>query len=357
MNYDNNYSMFRQLPGAVVADNVGLLNGKDPPGMEMPPYYRGRHSRGNSRDERLRSIDETDTMQYDGFEMVDPPTSPSKTRRLSSGSPSTASSMLRRLTTKISPMNRAHFHSTKGSQGQRYATLGDGGYTDSAVVDISSLEGLGWEMTDMSNPDTRHLHDDQTEYFSPAGGISGKPDFRSFVNKRHTLGEGMRDIGVQLRRDPTKLVRRSTGEPINGQSSGVDRSRTVRELGQSLAQERNIIVEVEEAVDLSSLEGGQRGNRANQTFETMPMRHSVMPQETKSYFFPEDPDIPNWRPLSMRSAYILSLMALALGLAGFQEFLCQRSLKLAKKNSGILEFNQVADISTWDFFAWKCQFQ
>ncbi len=116
-----------------------------------------------------------------------------------------------------------------------------------------------------------------------------------------------------------------------------------------------MIVEVEEVVDLSTFEGGQLDNRRSQTFETMSMRQTVMPQETKSYFFPEDPDIPNWKPWSMRSWYILALMALALGLAGFQEFLCQRSFTKAREKSGILEFNAVADISTWDFFAWKCK--
>src|SRR5262249_13009827 len=147
------------------------------------------------------------------------------------------------------PMNRTSFRSAKRSQGQQYATL-DESEADYAVVDISSLEGMGWEMTDMSNPDTRHLQDEQTEHVTPASS-GGKPDFRSFVNKRRTVGEGMMDIGVQLRRDPTKLMRRSTGNSLNGQSSGVDRSKTVREFGQTLAQEKNMIVEVEEAVDLS----------------------------------------------------------------------------------------------------------
>lgn len=286
-------------------------------------------------------------MPDDGFEMAEH-ASPSKARRLSVPA-STASSVLRRLTTKYSPLSRPNFRSTKRSQGREYATLDEGDAGPAATVDISTLEGLGWELTNLSSgSSSRHQHE-ETEYLPP-NRVAGKPDFRSFVEKSATLGDGMRDIGVQLRRDPTKVGRTST-RFRQAENSGIDRSKTVKEFGQNLAHEKNMIVEVEEAVDLSSLEGGGHSNsRASQTFETMEMR-----EETKSYFFPEDPDIPNWKPRSMSSVYILALMVVALGLAGFQEYLCQRSLKSVRERSGILAFDQVADISTWDFFAWKCK--
>jgi hypothetical protein len=135
----------------------------------------------------------------------------------------------------------------------------------------------------------------------------------------------------------------------------LDRAKTVRQFGQTLAQEKKMIVEIEEVVDLSSLEGGQPDNRGSRAFETMSVRQSIMPQETKSYYFPEDPDIPNWKPFSMSSVYILLLMALAITLAGVQEYLCQKSIQRAKENSGLIAFNKVSEISTWDFFAWKCK--
>jgi hypothetical protein len=163
----------------------------------------------------------------------------------------------------------------------------------------------------------------------------------------------MKDVGVQLRRDHTKLGRRPT-DTGEGRSTGIDRTKTVRDFGQNLASEKNVIVEVEEAVDLSVLEGGQPDNRASHYFESTPLRTSLTtPQETKSYFFPEDPDVPNWKPISMSRPYILALTALALGLAGFQEYLYQKSNTLKQQESGILAFNKVANISTWDFFAWK----
>ncbi|KIW10529.1 hypothetical protein PV08_11493 [Exophiala spinifera] len=334
-------------------DGIGLLSSRDPPNVmattitatEPGTFYRGRHSRGNSREERLGSIDESGG----SYEMIEPPT-PTKTRRLSPG-PSNASSMLRRLTTKIAPVGRPHFRSTKRTKGQQYATLDDEDDNRASTVDISSLAGLGWELNDMSHLDVSHPGEDTA--YNPPASTERKPDFRSFVEKRRSVGEGMRDIGVQLRRDPTKVVRRPTGGSGGGLSTGIDRAKTVRQLGQDLAQKKNMIVEIEEAVDLSSLEGGQPDNRASRAFETTSDRQSIMPQETKSYFFPEDPDIPNWKPFSMSSIYILVLMALALGLAGLQEYLCQRSIKRTKENSGLLAFNHVAEISTWDFFAWK----
>ncbi|KAH0839066.1 hypothetical protein AYO21_04663 [Fonsecaea monophora] len=337
-------------------DHVELLSGKGSPGSavtigvtQSAPYHR-RHSRGYSGDERLKSIDETESMRDESYDMVEPLT-PTKARGFGAGQ-SAASSVLRRLTTKINPMSRGTFRSTKRSQGREYATLGDSEEGQAAAVDLSSLEGMGWELTDLSNPDTARLQDEETEYVSVAR-KDGKPDFRTFVQKRASVGDGMKDVGVQLRRDPTRIARRGTDGMRNARSSGIDRSKTVRDLGQDLAQKKKMIVEIEEVVDLSTLDGGNADNRQSRTFESMSMRQSVLPQETKSYFFPDDPDIPNWKPWSMRPWYILSLMALALGLAGFQEYLCQRSFKSVREHSGILAFDAVAEISTWDFFAWK----
>lgn len=348
----------RPLVDAAMSDSVELIGRKASPGislttsvMEPSTHYR-RHSRGYSADERLKSIDGTESMRDEPFELIEPP-SPPKDRRPSTGQSGPAS-VLRRLTTKIKPMSRAAFRSTKRSKGREYATLDDGDNVHDPTVDLSSLEGMGWELTDLSNSDTFNLHDQDTEYVRPEK-TDRKPDFRTFVDKRSSVGYGMKGIGVQLRRDPTRIVRRGTSGVRGAESSALDRSKTVKDFGQNLAQEKNMIVEVEEVVDLSSLEGGRSDTTRNSTFESMSMRQSVLPQETKSYFFPEDPDIPNWKPWSMRSWYILSLIVLALALGGFQELLCQKSFKSVKDKSGILAFNATADISTWDFFAWKCK--
>lgn len=343
-------------------DEVRLLGGKAPQvtertatAMEPLSYHRGPPLAGSFRGDRLRSIDETESMQETSYDLVEPPP-PVKPRSLIPGPPS-ASSMLRRLTTKYAPISRPHFRSTKKTRGREYATLDDAETDQPTMVDLSTIAGLGWEMTDMSDPDAVDLKDNDTRYVPPTPS-SRKPDFRSFVHKRHSVGEGMRDIGVQLRRDPTKVVRKPTSDAQNAESTGVqlDRAKTVRKFGQNLAQEKKTIVEIEEVVDLSSLEGGQPDNRASRSFEDMSTRYSVMPQETKSYYFPEDPDIPNWKPFSMSSIYILSLMGIAIVLAGIQEYLCQRSMKRAAANSGLLAFDSVNELSTPDFFAWKCEY-
>jgi hypothetical protein len=350
----------RHAYGASMSDDIDITDSKGSPGLIITSamdsgssHYR-RHSRSRSGDARMTSIDEDEGIRDEQFEIVQPP-SPLKLRRPSAGH-SAATSMLRRLTTKMKPMSRAAFKSTKRSRGQEYATLGDGedhhDHHDPGV-DISSLEGLGWELTDLAGPDTVRFDGDNTEYVSPA--TTRKPDFRSFVDKRTSVGYGMKNIGVQLRRDPTRLARRGTIDDHSATTSAVEPSQKVKDFGRSLAQEKNMIVEVDEVFDLSTLDGGQPDNRRSQTFETMSMRNSVMPQETKSYFFPPDPDIPNWKPWSMSTWYILALMGLALGLAGFQEFLCQKSFRSVHEKSGILAFNAVADVSTWDFFAWKCE--
>jgi hypothetical protein len=345
----------RSIQDSIIPDDAELLGGRTSPGLSVststnePPLSYRRHSRGYSGDGRLKSVSESGSIQGDEFEIVEPP-SPLKVKRLPSES--TTASVLRRLTTKIRPLGRGTFKSTKRSRGRQYATLDDETADQAATVDISSLEGMGWEMTDLSTPGIRVTESDDTAYVSPAA--TQKPGFREFVGKRTSVGYGMNNIRVQLRRDPTRLLRRSTAEARVGTSSAIERSKTVKEVGQNLAHEKNTIVEVDEVVDLSSLEGGQSDNRASQMFEST-SRQSTLPKETKSYFFPDDPDIPNWKPLSMRPWYILSLMVLALGLAGFQEFLCHKSAQKARENSGILEFNAVSEISTWDFFAWKCK--
>jgi hypothetical protein len=74
--------------------------------------------------------------------------------------------------------------------------------------------------------------------------------------------------------------------------------------------------------------------------------------DIKSYFFPMDPDHPNWRPVSMRSYYILMLIGVSLGLGIFQEWLCRHSIALEKENGGLLVFDQVSKVPLFTFFAW-----
>lgn len=340
---DDSHPHSRPFSSFAATDHDGLLSSKNPAGvrvaatMEPSPYHQRFDARRNS-------IVDDDSESYVFLE----PTTPSKEPR-PRHSKSTTANVLRKITTR-NPMSR----SVKRSQGQQYASLDDDGDLGTPQVDLSSLEGMGWEMNDMSGGHVTTPRLPDTVYNRP-GPSGAKPRFRDFVDKRHSLGDGMRDVGVQLRRDRTKLVRRTSADASHANSTGIDRARTVREFGQNLAQEKNIIVEVEEAIDLSVLEGGHHDNRVNRSFNTPDSPDAPPEPPTKSYFFPEDPEIPNWKPWSLRSPYISSLLILALGLAGFQEHLCQKSIQLADKGSGILAFNEVAEVSTLDFFAWKCE--
>jgi hypothetical protein len=74
-----------------------------------------------------------------------------------------------------------------------------------------------------------------------------------------------------------------------------------------------------------------------------------------SYFFPEDPEQPSWRPFSMGRPWLAMLILIALALAALQEFLCQLSMKRVREDdkAGLFEFEKPNDISILIFFTWK----
>lgn len=127
------------------------------------------------------------------------------------------------------------------------------------------------------------------------------------------------------------------------------RSKSIRKQGQDLANRTNTIVSVDQrtaTVDLSVLggllspsESPHLGNKKTAT--------------KLSYFYPRDPEQPNWTPFSMRSFYIIMLAVVSLILAGVQEYLCQQSHILEEQGSGLIPYNKVADIPVSQFFCWK----
>ena len=353
-----------QAESSAISDDTALLGNRQRPGLtitvpeESRPRSRGPHSRNSSiaEDETI-SIEHQRSTAHDQAVQAYQPPSPA---RLVPAATSAVSSLLRRMTTLQSPMTGTKFRS-KRRQGGHYATLGEGTDGEYYPVDLSSLAGLGYELHDMSGPSqtssNQRLEDEDTEYTRPPSGPE-KPDFQAFVNKKRSVGDGLKLIGATIKRNPTRV-------PVRGQSSrdvpvdAISRRKTVRDIGQNLAREKNQIVVVEQAVDLSSLEGNRSMTyRASQTFDNIRMdRASTMPEETQSYFFPEDPDIPNWKPFSMKTWYIGLLMLLAFTLAGVQEVLFQRSAHRERegKGGGLLSFNEVSKVSVGAFFAWKCE--
>ncbi|KAF2661167.1 hypothetical protein K491DRAFT_587874 [Lophiostoma macrostomum CBS 122681] len=75
----------------------------------------------------------------------------------------------------------------------------------------------------------------------------------------------------------------------------------------------------------------------------------------KSYYFPEDPDMPSWRPFSMGWPWLSFLIFIALVLAGIQEFLCQLSIQKVKNDpeGGLKKFKMPSDLSVPEYFTWK----
>ncbi|KKA24320.1 hypothetical protein T310_1647 [Rasamsonia emersonii CBS 393.64] len=113
-----------------------------------------------------------------------------------------------------------------------------------------------------------------------------------------------------------------------------DLGETVRQYGQRLADDKNMIVSVKEAsptVDLSTLEGSKTN-----------LGH-------ESFYYPSDPEQPNWKPFSMRSPYIAMLIFISLVLAAVQEYLFQRS----QQGDGLIRYDEVSDIPAGEFFCWK----
>lgn len=124
-----------------------------------------------------------------------------------------------------------------------------------------------------------------------------------------------------------------------------------REEAQKAAEKRGEILAVAEVplMDISNLGGAEYETRS---VMNAPVGDSEAPAKT-SYYFPPDPDMPSWRPMSMHWLYISLLIFIALALAALQEFLCQISIKRAKEGGGLLAFKQPQELSVTEYFTWK----
>ncbi|KAF3002015.1 hypothetical protein E8E13_008412 [Curvularia kusanoi] len=138
---------------------------------------------------------------------------------------------------------------------------------------------------------------------------------------------------------PGTYARRPNSEPLQAHNA------------QEVAEKTGDIVAVSDIpVDISDSFGGGH-------FETQNMVAGSIPAATnesqKSYYFPEDPDMPSWRPLTMGSPWLAMLSIIAIGLAGLQEFLCQLSLQRAREGRGLAQFDKADNLSLTEFFTWK----
>jgi hypothetical protein len=204
-----------------------------------------------------------------------------------------------------------------GRTRSRYGRLNDldeeTGDTESINVDISGFDGGPMiELYDLSR--------------SPGA-----------MQASNGLGKGMGHV-LNASLKPSLTVRHTRGDSLG--------TPDLRMAIQHEAQKQGEIVAVEEEVfDLSGFDGGdQPSTRATSIFE------GSTGETKKSYFFPEDPDKPSWKPISMRWPYITILVVIAVVLAGITEFLCQKSLH---NPNGLLHFKSATEVTVLDYFVWK----
>jgi Protein of unknown function (DUF3433) len=292
-------------------------------------------------------------------------------RRRGSASPSRASNFLRKISHRVSRVPKTprtpktpHFMSSNPKNDQyEHLDERDLEYEQDPVrVDISSLGGLGFQL--MKVPDISVSQVPPSDNLAPHSGENetGNGDPVRSTSVGRGLGDGM-VVGAQLRLDPSAAMARAKSVKQLSSSLSVknemQRAKSIRDLAQDLARRTRQVVAIDDvplpggAVDLSVLEGTERRRRATTSFDDISPNSRSTSTNTQSYFYPEDPNPPNWKPLTMSSPYILLLIILSLALAIIQEWLCRVSLRLEAHDDGILKFDRVTDISTWHFFVWK----
>lgn len=175
------------------------------------------------------------------------------------------------------------------------------------------------------------------------------------------LGSGM--VGATLHIDPSKAAATATGTDsghrIESATPGLGRGPTVRDVGRREAKERNemvVIDEVAPGVDLGLLGADEEDSAGLRPEQSQPGARVLAGQQQAkqtSYFFPPDPETPNWKPVSMRWPYMTFLVVLSIGLGVFQEFVYQLSARRRQHGEGLFEFVRIADVNMGDFFCWK----
>jgi hypothetical protein len=281
--------------------------------------------------------------------------------RRSSPSPSRGNSILQRFGTLRTPGRAAPAkHSTRRDRGGQYNALGGDEADDAQLgIDLSTLAGMGYQLNEAPSAPAHPMRSSLSPESTSRNDLL-QPEYSPVLtSSRSRLGKGM-VVGAQLKLDPSSAAVRRSLSSAQSPTSPVDvtRSKSIRDIGQHLAQKRQVIVEVNEPFDLGSLEGAEidrqdRKRASHQSCDEMDTSFKPSDNAIKSYFYPEDPEHPNWKPVSMRSYYILMLVGVSLGLAIFQEWFCRHSEALEANDQGILQFDKVSDVPIFYFAAWK----
>ncbi|KAH4071956.1 hypothetical protein HBI49_100890 [Parastagonospora nodorum] len=259
----------------------------------------------------------------------------------------------RRLLSRLSSLGRA------SSKAGRYNKLEDeesrpetrrlGGVEEEDAVgyDLSGFDGLPMKK-----------FEPQSRIANATDGKEGDRDLHEagyaaeFERLEAQLGAGLDSvIEKPFTHNPTSLEVRSPSHRRVLSGSQVVSAQSMA--AQKEAEKTGGIVAVADIpVDISDFHAGSDfDTRSIMTTDTGLARSG--PQT--SYFFPEDPEQPSWRPFSMGRPWLAMLILIALALAGLQEFLCQWSLMKVREHpeGGLVSFEKPGDLTITEFFTWK----
>ena len=135
--------------------------------------------------------------------------------------------------------------------------------------------------------------------------------------------------------------RKSLRRPSRGSSA--------HHVGQEAAERVGHVVAVEEHpnFDISHFEGPALGPNPSTDIELLADKTSK-----KSYFFPTNSQMPDWRPFPMHLWYVSFLVVIALVLAAVSEYLVQKSIQNGD-GKGLLSFTRAAEVTSLEWFTWK----
>ena len=122
--------------------------------------------------------------------------------------------------------------------------------------------------------------------------------------------------------------------------------RPVNQAAQDAADKTKQVVAVdgEIGVDITNMEGITGASTMSPDIDLIANEASK-----QSYYFPDDPEMPNWRPLPMRPWYLILLILIALTFGIVTEFLISKS----KPPNYLMIFDRPEQINNGVWFVWK----
>lgn len=212
--------------------------------------------------------------------------------------------------------------------------------------DLSGLDGLPMKRLE---PQVRSL--DATDANRREHDLNEASHAAEFERLEAQLGAGMMSV---LQKPFTH-----TPEPVQRSATRHGRQKLAEEAANSQAKDAQSEAEktggiVAVPFDISeSIAGSDFDRRTSLASSSIALAKG---ETETSYYFPDDPKMPSWRPFSMSWPWILGLVVLALFLAGVQEYLCQISMKKVKEDpreGGLAQFKEPGDLTVAMYFAWQ----